>query len=574
MGVPRLFPWFTRTFPRSVKYFQQGEFSTKVDNLYLDANPILHSATQEVFNYGGKRSMINRYEGMTFTEKLHQVFILFFKRIREFTDIIVPVKRLYIAIDGPAPLAKQAQQSQRRQLSALHRAGHEFDSNSITPGTTFMLELTKYIHTAIRREMNLLKTTHNLRCNWSKLDVIFSPPTVPGEGEHKIMDYIRTLPIDQQQRESHCIFGPDGDLIMLTLAAHCPNMFLFREDIYNYGYCHLLDMKVARDDLPQILNSRKSKDFTIDDFIMIGFFVGNDFLPKIQMFYLLENGLEKMIQVYSTMKPELFLSKDNRLNIDDLLRFIRGFEKDESYYIGKQALITPEDPRFINETLLRFVKIDNQRVDLDFQGYREAYYQKIGIDTKDVGVRSVRQMVLDYVKTLNWVLIYYIQGLPSWRWFYPWHYPPLLYDVVQVLSTITPVERKFIHHFEIQEPSLPFVQLLSVLPYTSKDLLPAVYHPLMTSPDSELVKNGYYPDPKTIQIDFEGKTKEHEGVTLLPFVDYNLVFSEYKKIKTDGVYTRNTFGNVELFRYDKTYTAKYTSDYGDIIPLKVRKTIL
>jgi 5'-3' exoribonuclease 2 len=61
--------------------------------------------------------------------------------------------------------------------------GKSFDKNVITPGTEFM-EKMAYIKSFIIERLQ----TNPL---WKHLKIIFSDASVPGEGEHKILEYIR-----------------------------------------------------------------------------------------------------------------------------------------------------------------------------------------------------------------------------------------------------------------------------------------------------------------------------------------------------------------------------------------------
>jgi len=110
------------------------------------------------------------------------------------------------------------------KFSSKPEEKHSFDSNVITPGTEFMFNLSRAL------QLYLVERLHSNK-NWFPLQIVFSDASIPGEGEHKILDFIRSQRASESYdpNTSHCIYGADADLIMLGLATHEPNFFVLRE---------------------------------------------------------------------------------------------------------------------------------------------------------------------------------------------------------------------------------------------------------------------------------------------------------------------------------------------------------
>jgi 5'-3' exoribonuclease 1 len=134
--------------------------------------------------------------------------------------------------------------------------------------------------------------------NWRSCHVIFSGQEVPGEGEHKIMEYIRLSrsQADYDPNTRHCLYGLDADLIMLGLLSHDPHFCLLREEVV-FGpqrkkkhnpspeaqRFYLMHLSLFREylalEFQDIAASSLGFDFqierVIDDFILMALFVGN-----------------------------------------------------------------------------------------------------------------------------------------------------------------------------------------------------------------------------------------------------------------------------------------------------------
>ena len=93
------------------------------------------------------------------------------------------------------------------------------------------------------------------------------------------------------------------------------------------------------------------------------------------------------------------------------------------------------------------------------------YQEKLGVHKHNPAGR--REVVHSFIEGLHWVLEYYYRGVASWTWFFPYHYAPMISDMVGI--------EEFHVAFQQGKPFLPFQQLLGVLPSASHKLLPEPY---------------------------------------------------------------------------------------------------
>ncbi|KAJ6560949.1 exonuclease II [Mycena sp. CBHHK59/15] len=308
-----------------------------------------------------------------------QIFTSIFAYVDHLFGKIKPKKLFFMAVDGVAPRAKMNQQRSRRFRTAkeakevrekAEQKGETlpeekaFDSNCITPGTPFMARLSAQLRYFINK-----KITED--SNWHDVEVVLSGHEVPGEGEHKIMEYIRLSRAqpDYNPNVRHCLYGLDADLIMLGLLSHDPHFCLLREEVkfgpaarrkgstsldaINFYLLHLSLMREYLDlefrAIQPVLAFEYSLERVIDDFILLAVFVGNDFLPNLPDLHIHENGLEKLFDVYKRVLPGLdgYMNENGTINtqrlqvvLDEMAQWEQEvFEKeyaDLNWYRGKQ----------------------------------------------------------------------------------------------------------------------------------------------------------------------------------------------------------------------------------------------
>uniref|UniRef100_A0A182LSR4 5'-3' exoribonuclease 1 n=1 Tax=Anopheles culicifacies TaxID=139723 RepID=A0A182LSR4_9DIPT len=612
MGVPKFFRYMSERYPCLSELVRENQVP-EFDNLYLDMNGIIHNCSHP--------------NDADINFRIHEdgIFEAIFNYVEFLFKLIRPQQLFFIAVDGVAPRAKMNQQRGRRFRSAheahelLERAKANgdpipsdgaFDSNCITPGTPFMVRL----QTALEHFIQVKIATDRL---WKACTVILSGHETPGEGEHKIMEYIRHAKAQPGFNPNlrHCLYGLDADLIMLGLCTHERYFSLLREEVkfgktdkketvlkdIRFYLLHLtllseyleLEFASIRDRLRFPFDINK----LIDDWVLMGYLVGNDFIPNMPNMHINENALPILYSAYKDVIPEMdgYINEGGILNLPRLQLLMRrladidrqmfldrytdlkyleqkcGKDNLEAFDVSADEIITSSDmDKDLVALIMSSEMLDSDAEDNDmpatlddiendpeifekeFYNYKRNYYiTKMGYADFNEEVRA--EQTECYIRALQWTLLYYYRGVASWSWYYPHHYAPFISDVDNFADLKL--------EFEMARPFLPFQQLLSVLPAASREHLPPAYHDLMTNPQSAVYD--FY--PTDFRTDLNGKQQAWEAVVLIPFIDEKRLLKAMAPCDTfltDEEKQRNVHGPMLKYQYDANQSESLEAKYG------------
>lgn len=395
MGIPSYFSNIVKQYKHVIKRLAG---LPQIHNLYMDTNGLIYDAVRVVGSNHGMSD--NEYEA-----KIIQCVC---EKIDEYLTLFRPTNKVLIAFDGVAPVAKLNQQRERRYKSwftgvvektiarknalldptSIDGVGNKMESkawntSSITPGTAFMKKLNTRMHDYCAEKSRIIG---------SSVVYIYSGSDVPGEGEHKIFEYIRD-DANYHRDTTTLIYGLDADLIML-----CLNHLHISQHIYLYrdtpefiqsldttlscteqyyldipAFACSLEAVMRETTAPRVnTNTNTSSSYVsdastiaknapqqeyhittdviaaIDDYIVMAFMLGNDFMPHFPSLNLRTNGMTVLLQTYANMFRE---SKEYLVTRDPVTGRPNIVWKTMRSFIA--LLADTEHNRFMNEHKLR-----------------------------------------------------------------------------------------------------------------------------------------------------------------------------------------------------------------------------
>jgi 5'-3' exoribonuclease 1 len=530
MGIPSYFAHVLKKYPHVIKRLSELPC---INNLYLDCNGMVYDVVHQM-QYTPEN--IAAYEA----EMLQRIC----ESIDACIAILRPISSVFIAFDGVAPVAKLNQQRERRykswylgEMEAQRRreivsarstqtgSGKSktstfkveppkpaWNTSAITPGTKFMNalhdKLAEYYDTKNPSALNA-------RYNLSGAGIIVSSSKEPGEGEHKLFEYIRDHAAEHADMTT-VIYGLDADLIMLCMShLHISRgIYLYRETPeFVKSINVVLDEKERYFmDIPEFATAIVQHVITLSapnptaaknkvmDYIFMCFMLGNDFMPHFPALNIRTTGIATIMEAYRATigsnetiiqihlneyvihwpnykklvahlaAQELTLIRKEHGTRDRQARHMRDSDKDDD--VMHDVMMLPMTQRDVERDINPFQP-----------GWETRYYSALCDMHGAIDPTAVAALCRNYLEGMEWTFRYYTRGCVDWKWTYANHYPPLLADLVHhIPETHDPTNAFSFLQVKPKEPIRDVVQLCYVLPRASHALLPpSVERALMRS---------------------------------------------------------------------------------------------
>lgn len=573
MGVPGFFAWLLRNKKKlGSKKLITENIPVKCKYLMLDTNCLLHPCVNNVLTKY-KEGSLHLDETQELRPQLEEkIWELIENYINDMIEKVKP-EVLYVAIDGVAPIGKILQQRQRRYRYLFDRTmkisneekiqetKFNLKSNGVlepeipissielTPGTDYM----ERIHKCMEKYMSKLGNRG--------IKYIYSSYHEEGEGEHKLLQYIRK---NISKDDGVIIYGLDADLLFLSLGIGIShNVFIMREQqVFN-------NKEVDLDDYPdynyveiqELHKLIQHLEISTPDFIVLCYLIGNDFLPSMLTLDVKKGGIDKIIRAFQnvisnfripmtdehgviTDKLVMITEKgDYDLNHDfmfELMKELSWTEKHIWKNINRDVILNQREldqeelelkiaakAEEKRDTMLKFILGMSDSTGglekIEFGSDREYYSYYLGIEGLDIDRSIISKMVKDYLTVIVWCINYYLDECKSWTLGYNFMVGPLIQDIIKYYP-------KKVFYKKTARSLNPVEQLILAIP-------PETYSYVIESDIINKLQSNKkigYMFPQSYSLDVNKEAKLWKCQVKIPIVEYDEFIQGIKSININN----------------------------------------
>ena len=546
MGVPAFNRWINEQSDKAKVPFIFNNVSTESATgddkevvLMIDGNHSLHQALGAL--NARPETVGNRAEAeVEFSKEL-------FLHLNEIAGRFNSPGTIMFAVDGTPPNAKIAQQAERRKGGDAKTVPAYIDSDELTPYTPFMRTV-----------------VHDTILSWigtrPESNIIYSPYSSPGEGEHKILSLLRgerveEYPFDIPLDSVVIIYGGDSDIsiagILNDPAPRDVYLFIPKDHSRRDSRDRFVSFTLLREwFLSKWSNSEVNERDTLLTIIVHLAFLGNDFMPT--------SPFATDMDTYIKYTQEDFRTNGACVNeTSDGLDF-GSFDEVTKYYAfidrmaENEAGLRKAELRGYNANDYMALNAMISNSELFIQDHRNF----LAFNTKDIGLtsteitQSVMEVSQQYMEMAIWMVYYYTRPLeivPK-DWCYKHYAAPIFQIMAESLnefkSLTDDIETGVVRPYEHLIMVMPHALLLESLdrkfhPLLEKDGLLGYLWPVRSS-------------LKLFKIIRTGKAQRYRHKIRIPDMDADLITSYVR-----GFVSR--MSNSDIYEIDQIY--RLTGDY-------------
>lgn len=521
MGIPGFFSRVVKKLKMQYRDSAPGTYPSKISGLLIDFNDLLHFMAQKTYLYGDFKDVpakIRSRMESTSDSELEKIYI---KRLLSRLDLYLtqfnPTDYFILAIDGPVPLAKMAQQRIRRFAGGGESDGGEsagrptparFDQAAISPGTPMM----ERVHLEIKKWFDTRSSQGRLppfACYTSHHD--------PGEGEHKIikilLDNVKRIPTDPSDPGMHFYCGQDGDLMMLGLTIPFKNVVFYREDRKEESKTGSPEPELFMiDAFRAFINRTYLRDNIDADFILMYFVFGNDFVNKNPAFSQADDTLMDLARAYIKGGKRLVDTRNGIISRKNLIALFGHLIESETNNLDAAAQnYNPARQRPFPILTKNTYRDKRGTIRLNIDNFKKDWYTR-AMETynelrapcqepyEDMDIFK-RDMFENYLEMLQWNLDYYLRRPVSWNSQYRFYFAPLLSD----LAMLNP-EGEIPRIQDSWSENVSILRQLIIISHPSKvkDFIPSEYYSVL---NDEIIQKM---SPYKVEFFWDGKNDKTE----------------------------------------------------------------